>query len=155
MSPVRAISLWQPWASLWVAGVKVHETRHWPTDYRGPLVVHAAKRPIDRYLGVLLEAVCENAFGVGWRRSGQVPLGALLGMVELVDCYPTEHCAQGGTPAHIVGSVDWRCGNFNPGRCAWRAAAPRAFSRPVPWKGKQGLFWVPGDVVEQGLRGQP
>lgn len=48
---MRAISLWQPWASLWLSGFKVHETRHWhitrqwkdwnPGDR---MAVHAAKR---------------------------------------------------------------------------------------------------------------
>jgi activating signal cointegrator 1 len=43
---MKAISLWQPWASLWFTDSKIHETRHWSTRHRGPLYVHAAKRPI-------------------------------------------------------------------------------------------------------------
>ncbi|MBP0020973.1 MAG: ASCH domain-containing protein, partial [Cyanobacteria bacterium SBLK] len=31
----KAISLWQPWASLIAMGRKKFETRHWSTDYRG------------------------------------------------------------------------------------------------------------------------
>ena len=41
---MKALSLWQPWASLIAAGVKKVETRHWPTAYRGPIAIHAAKR---------------------------------------------------------------------------------------------------------------
>jgi hypothetical protein len=40
---IKAISLWQPWASLMALGLKRHETRHWPTAYRGPIAIHAAK----------------------------------------------------------------------------------------------------------------
>ena len=41
---MRAISLWQPWATAIAVGVKQIETRHWKTDYRGPIAIHAAKR---------------------------------------------------------------------------------------------------------------
>lgn len=42
---MKAITLHQPWASLVVVGAKTVETRSWATSYRGPLVVHAGKRP--------------------------------------------------------------------------------------------------------------
>jgi hypothetical protein len=41
---MKAISLWQPWASAIALGWKKNETRHWSTDYRGPLLIHAAKK---------------------------------------------------------------------------------------------------------------
>ena len=41
---MKALSLWQPWASLIAAGVKRFETRHWETRHRGPIAIHAAKR---------------------------------------------------------------------------------------------------------------
>ncbi len=45
---VRAITLWQPWASLVALGLKRFETRSWPTNYRGKLLIHAATR-IEKY----------------------------------------------------------------------------------------------------------
>ena len=41
---MKCLSLWQPWASLVVIGAKRFETRSWPTNYRGPLLIHAAQR---------------------------------------------------------------------------------------------------------------
>jgi hypothetical protein len=41
--PEKALSLWQPWASLIVLGHKDKETRSWPTSYRGRLWIHATK----------------------------------------------------------------------------------------------------------------
>ena len=41
--PIKAVSLWQPWASLVACGVKHHETRHWTTNYRGALAICAAR----------------------------------------------------------------------------------------------------------------
>lgn len=47
---MKAISLWQPWASLIACGVKVYETRSWPPPREligQPIAIHAAKK-IDR-----------------------------------------------------------------------------------------------------------
>ncbi len=41
---MKAISLWQPWATLVALGIKQTETRHWATKHRGQLAIHAAKR---------------------------------------------------------------------------------------------------------------
>lgn len=40
---VKALSLWEPWASLIAQGEKTIETRFWGTSYRGPLLICAAK----------------------------------------------------------------------------------------------------------------
>jgi activating signal cointegrator 1 len=40
---MKAITLTQPWATLVAIGAKRIETRSWPTNYRGPLAIHAAK----------------------------------------------------------------------------------------------------------------
>lgn len=100
---MKLITLWQPWASLMAAGVKTIETRGWSTDYRGPLVIHAAKtwnedcreaiwgeefwralRHIydwpDRPLGRLQTA--------RWR----LPFGNIVGVCNLIDCLPIEYC---------------------------------------------------------------
>jgi len=47
---VKALSLWQPHAHAIALGLKPYETRDWPTKYRGPLAVHAAKREPDQAL---------------------------------------------------------------------------------------------------------
>lgn len=41
---MKAITLWQPWASLIAIGAKKYETRSWKTNYRGPIAIHAAKK---------------------------------------------------------------------------------------------------------------
>ncbi|MFG2794304.1 hypothetical protein [Streptomyces sp. NPDC048419] len=38
---VRALTLWQPWASCIVYATKRVENRRWATDYRGWLLIHA------------------------------------------------------------------------------------------------------------------
>lgn len=44
---IKALTLWEPFASLVAYGVKRIETRSWPTSYRGPLAIHAAQREPD------------------------------------------------------------------------------------------------------------
>lgn len=42
------MSVWQPWASLIVNGVKRFEGRKWATNYRGPLWIHAGNHPYSK-----------------------------------------------------------------------------------------------------------
>ena len=78
---MRALSLWQPWASLWLTPRKVHETRHWSTLHRGWLLVHAAKRKIDRDIDPALNEILIDEFGPHWGLD--LPLGALIGRVQV------------------------------------------------------------------------
>lgn len=41
--PPRILSVRQPWAFAIARGWKPIENRSWPTDYRGPLLIHASK----------------------------------------------------------------------------------------------------------------
>ena len=45
MSVFKALSLKQPWANMIASGEKTIETRRWPTDYRGPLLIVSSKSP--------------------------------------------------------------------------------------------------------------
>jgi hypothetical protein len=45
MAVLKALSLKQPWANMIAAGAKTIETRRWPTDYRGPLLIVSSKTP--------------------------------------------------------------------------------------------------------------
>ena len=95
-SELRAISLWQPHASLVALGVKPIETRSWATKYRGRLLIHAAAT--DRG-GVLMAAVpalnavgyCENPMCRevhGGGRLRPLPLGAFVATCTLIDVVP-------------------------------------------------------------------
>lgn len=135
LNPMRALSLWQPWASLCFTFLKRHETRHWATDYRGPLAIHAAQKLVTDLDRDLLDLLCDE-FGGHWARD--LPRGRMLGIVDLTDCKPTEALA--------VDAIDRLCGNFEPGRFAWRLDNPRLFEDPPEVKGRQGFFTWPVPV---------
>ena len=79
---MKTITIWEPWASLIVDGIKDIENRDWYTTYRGPVLIHAGKkydqeapRFIQRKFPDLL--VPEES---------KTLAGHIIGIVEIVDC---------------------------------------------------------------------
>ncbi len=159
---MKAISLWQPWASAIAIGAKRIETRSWYTSYRGPLLIHAAKRMFQYEM-------IGYASNWGWRaameplcgRMGDprpwweiLPFGAIVARCVLVDCRPTE--------SFTIGELDlgsfrmnsgpngaWTermMGNYAPGRFGWILQDVQAFRKPFTWKGSQGFFEIDDEL---------
>lgn len=142
---MKAITLWQPWASLWLTTRKVHETRHWRTHYRGELAVHAAKRECDSTLDLELESLCRAEFGISWR--DDLPRGAIIGVVQLVDCYSSNDHAP-------IDSVDRVCGNFMSNRYLWKRGQFLKLAKPLLVIGRQGLWNGPEVILGHGYADQ-
>lgn len=141
-----AISMWQPWGSLWLSPRKVHETRGYWTRKRGWLLVHAAKRKIDGPIPEdELDAICVAEFGLDFRE--KLPLGAVIGAVKLIACKPTDDMEWTGDPP-----ADYWCGDFSPRRFAWERGEFKKFDVPIPFKGKQGFFTVPEELLPDDFR---
>lgn len=134
---MKAISLWQPWASYIAVGAKRFETRSWGTRYRGSLAIHAAKRPLTELERDLLE---EWPLPFGAR---DVPLGALVATANLVDCFEMQR--DEGPDKRETALGDWF-----PGRFAWALIDVRPLAVPIPYRGAQGLFDVPDDILRAG-----
>lgn len=127
---MKAFSLWQPWASLWIAPeAKIHETRSWSTKYRGWLAVHAAKRKPEAF------------FGEAWTEASAIipatpglPCGGIIGLVDLIECVGTFSPGPASDRDRLFG-------NWTPGRYAWRRAPVLyRLARPVPCRGFQGIW---------------
>jgi hypothetical protein len=140
---LKAISLWQPWGSLWLSPNKRHETRHWSTRHRGHLLVHAAKR-FERDIDGVLGGLLEDEFGRNWDTT--LPTGAIVGMVDLIRVIPTDQLYDAGT-LYEGDLKDIECGDFSEGRFGWRRGAYWRFPQPIPYRGAQGLFNVPREAV--------
>lgn len=65
-----ALSIRQPWCHHILHNGKDIENRSWSTPFRGPVLIHAGKRPKDA-------AYCRE---IG------APLGGIVGMVEITGC---------------------------------------------------------------------
>lgn len=159
---MKAISLYQPWASLVAIGAKRIETRSWGTKYRGPLAIHAAKAIPD-----WAEELCETSetfnkalVDAGIKYDGNtplsrlVPVGAVIATCNLINCVKI----LGPTGRFIMlekgGFVDtegreYVFGDYTPGRYAWILEDVKWLPEPIPAKGHQGLWsWGPPESVE-------
>lgn len=163
---MKAISLTQPWASLVALGFKTIETRSWSTQYRGPIAIHAAKKPP---FGIRKGE--EFAIGDFWLERDQsglllrgpikwpyrLPVGAVLATAHLEVVVPTDElfspdededmadvfgCGTGGIwyPAK-----ERAYGDYTSGRFAWLLSGVQA-TRPVETKGSLGLWEWEVDV---------
>jgi hypothetical protein len=120
---MKAITLTQPWASLVMDGRKQWETRSWSTRYQGPLAIHAAKE-ID-------EAACRK-FGYD---PETIPRGAVLGVVQLVQCFEI-----GDWLIRQQTKKELSCGVWTAGRFAWNLAVGKRFTQPIPARGYQRIW---------------
>lgn len=141
--PFRALSLWQPHATAIALGLKTFETRSWPTNYRGPLVVHAAKRPFraQDYERGWYDEACTRLAAAGCAVQS-LPYGEAVCLVDLVECVPTLSLQQwlNVYSGFTVGRRFW--GDFTPGRFAFRLENVRRISPAVKVAGRQGFFTV-------------
>lgn len=141
---MKAISLWQPWATLWLLtdpDEKIFETRHWYTSHRGELLVHAAKKRDGDVREALESRYWRERLAVHGLKVSDLAFGALIGQVRLVGC-----CRMDSMPEPSF--REFRAGNWTPERYAWeRGSRPRIFERPIPFRGAQGFFEVPASVL--------
>lgn len=150
---MRALTVWQPWAQLIAIGAKEYETRGWPTDYRGPIAIHAGARwqapeAVLCWRSPFREALEEAGFGPppdvspARRRFPKfMPLGAVIGVAELVDVAPCWPSPAGVSDREIA------FGDWGPGRYGFRLANPVVLHEPVPVVGQQGFFHLRDNVL--------
>lgn len=151
---IKAISLWEPWASLIATGAKTIETRSWPTKYRGKLLICAAKkRDKDS-----LDLVYLGSFGVGLSPlvkdlKDNVPLlnpdrliknlnfGKAVAIVNLIACHTTELMKEDEYP-YIKNEIDF--GDYTSGRYCWVFDRNNIMqiTEPFEVRGSQGFFDV-------------
>ena len=136
--PIKAASLWQPWASLIAIGAKQYETRDWTTSYRGLIVIHAAKRMTADQIEFCSSG---EVFSKTQCCAGTLPLGCIVAVAYLEQIQRTEE---------LINKLDYieRCfGDFSHGRFAWKLRDVRQVSPAIPYKGRQGLFTISEEEV--------
>lgn len=143
-----------------VAAPKENETRHWTPKLDLPyrVVVHAAKKFDGEtrsayHCSPFYEALERCGFHPGDPRpllkrrevvetlGGQklrpVPLGALVGMVTILEVVTAESWRSENST-----NVDERAfGNYGDGRFAWRLVDPFMFPTPIPFQGRQDVLY--------------
>ena len=132
---MKALTIWQPYASLIAKGMKGYETRGFKTNYRGPLMIHSGQRPMSWILKHSAETALDVAIEFfGMNDLMTLPVGCAICVVDLVDCIEmTPEFIKQQSPTELA------VGDWQPGRYAWKLENPREID-PVELIGKQGLW---------------
>lgn len=142
-----ALTLRQPWAASVFIGGKDVENRVWPARVRGTIAIHVAKdqpRGAFEHSARLVRQVLKKT---GFDRvvipaQDKMPAGAIIGLVDIVDCTDSSSSA------------------WFEGPLGFKLANPRALPTPIPVSGKRRFWRVPKTVVTKIRRqlmeaGQP
>lgn len=148
---IKAITLWQPWASLVAVSAKQYETRSWHppvTIHFGDLIaIHAAQRSprlgweemSGREMSQAMQALAAADV-----RDDRLPTGSIVAICELAWFVTTEEHRQ------QVSAQERAFGDWSSGRFAWKVPVVHRLPQPIAAKGHQGLWeWdVPDEVSE-------
>ncbi len=166
---MKVLTVQQPWATLIAAGVKPYEFRKWTTDYRGPLLIHAAKKLdweafrdpwVLKHLKRLGVVECHKAdpaddfeepmvFILGEKMPRSAILcGAFL--ERIIDL------GQLGIPhdlKKLLQAQDWNTAEL-AGHFAWKLERVYKLKAPIPSSGALGL-WDPPAGLDIEVRDMP
>lgn len=156
---MKAIGLWQPWATLVAIGAKRIETRHWhaPLGLLGErIAIHATKAGPPKYEERELYLVEEHfaaalapALGCGTDPEAimrALPRGAIVCTAVLARC--TEITAARTAQLERTQPAEFAFGDYTPGRFAWVLDDVRPVAPPMPVRGGQGFFEAPPELEE-------
>ena len=159
MVRLRALTLWQPWASLIAAGFKTVETRSWEPSSScigELLVIHAGKRVQRKGLNPQTEAAMAGWYGRNWDTT--VPCGAAIAVVRLagafrvawhksyyeedgeerVYAYPRYSYPDSDIQGRRVCTDPF--GDFAAGRWVWLLEDVQPLEAPLPMRGGQRIW---------------
>jgi hypothetical protein len=149
---VKALPLWQPWASLVAVEAKRIETRHWapPRALIGQrIAIHATKTKAQLWI------VGESPFaerlmqaldaGTLVEVDGQLPLGAIVATAVLDRCEEITYAF--ADELYVRDPDEFAFGNYGAGRFAWFLRDVERLAVPVPFRGSQGIFTVPDELL--------
>ena len=138
---MKAYTVYQPYAYATVAGLKHYETRPRRTNIRGRVAVHAGR--LDEVHAT--KSLSNRDFWAVMETIGgktDLPRGAVIGTVEIVDCVPVEEIMDTLTEREKL------LGDYSPGRFAWVLQNPVMFDNPIPARGQQGWWEWKGSETE-------
>lgn len=151
---MKALTVQQPWAWAIVHGGKDVENRTQAWSYRGPLAIHAGARWSER--GLASPLIQQAAKDVDpekpvvlpwldkiWKHEASLPLGAIIGVVDLVDVHSADWCWE---PEGLCSPWAEPSGDRDVVHLVLES--PRPLRRPIAARGRLGLWTPPADVLE-------
>lgn len=141
---MKMLTLWQPWASLVALGFKKYETRSWLASYRGSIIIHASKRPLNWKDLELWEEITDTD-----PHSFSFPMGCAIAVANLVNCQIMTNANSVPCYQISIDSVSTQeklAGIWEIGRYAWKFENVRQID-PFYCRGFQGLIDAPNEVA--------
>ena len=149
---MKALSLWQPWASAVALGLKRIETRSWGTNFRGVIAIHASKTTQGwEDCSSSVELRVFNASGYSLvsipivDRPSLFQHGGVIAVARLMDCVEMT--------AELIdkqSDLELSMGDWRPGRFAWVLGNVRVLPKPFVCRGGQRIFNVSFDPEHAG-----
>lgn len=155
---MKAITLYEPFASLMAIGAKKNETRPVRTNHRGDIRIHAAKKRPHYSWEVFRDASTE--FEKRGIKDGQFQFGCIIAIVDLFDVQPAEHFTDATTnpnwkPGMIcLNSEEIVFGDYTAGRWIYQTRNLRRLKTPIPCKGFQCIGWTVPEEIEKQIKSQ-
>ena len=152
---MKAITLYEPYASLMAIGAKVNETRPLKTNHRGDICIHAALKEVD-----IESEIYDRARAAVNARDQYLSCfyGCIVAVVELWDVQPA---AMFYTKSDIprlhqiqISEEEWSFGNYGFSRWVYRTRNLRRLKTPVPSRGFQCVGWTVSADVEAKVLAQ-
>ena len=160
MEQMKAVTLYQPWASAIAYGLKRLETRPWPlyeSMLNRWLLIHAGKK-FDRRLKEMCghwpyqEVIAEMGYTVS-----TLPLGMAVARVKVVKCLPTGSIDELSILRDYSDSRwEYDLGDYSPGRFAWLmsdiqlpqknfelSGFQKVWTADLPEEAQNDDFWIP------------
>jgi hypothetical protein len=157
---LKALTLWQPWATLVVYEVKPFEFRRWPAPkwiWQQRIGIHAGARPVrPREIDDLIASMrLEQGWGTALKPEAldlllemqshpeRIPLSSMLGSAVIGKPVPAAEAVEQAYGKDFQGDSD----RIDHQVFGWPMLDVKRFSVPVPAKGAQGFWNWPGDSV--------
>lgn len=143
---MKAVTLYQPYASFVIAGIKQNETRPRVWYHTGPLAIHSAQALVWWWeelwkIPEVMAAIKRSGLPT---RIEDYPFGCVLGTVTAGEMVKTDY-----TPSSIaqLSLLERAVGNYDCGRYWWPLSNPQPLANPLPWRGHQGLWNIPDSAL--------
>jgi len=157
---VKALTVWQPWATLLCRKEKRWETRSWepPEDVVGQEVaIHSARRWRDEQLEAcqndpaIRRALinCERLPSKHAEADRLLPTGRVLCIMRLDRVRPAQYLRDNAGALHRP-RVNVNLGDYSEGRYGWRFEVEYVYDVPPPTRGQQRL-WEWAVAPDSGL----
>lgn len=148
---MKALTICQPYAHLIALPddcdiAKRVENRTWPTNLRGEILIHAGKS--RQWLEVSDDGLFDEGYDL---RISDMAFGAFVAIAKLADCVQLEtlRVGRGTVPDHAARRWPWLAMHqHTEGPFCFVLTEVRALPTPIPFRGAQGFFDVPREIVD-------